>query len=247
MRGDDVAILVALGSVLATAVGGVVALRSRDRLHLILGFSAGVLLGVIAFDLMPEVAEAAQASGVNMRWYMIAFAAGFLLLHVLERAVAVHHAHEQEYAGHRHVPSLGVVSALALALHSFMDGFAIGIGFQAGMMIGALVATAVIAHDFCDGLNTVSVMRIHGAQRRPALAMLALDAVAPLLGATAATFIHVPAPVLGAYLAFFAGFLLYIATGDILPEAHTLHPSRLTLGATVLGTMAIGGVVAIIG
>lgn len=241
------AILVALGSVLATLVGGIVALRSRDRLHLILGFSAGVLLGVIAFDLVPEVAEVAEDTGVNMRWFMIAFAGGFLLLHVLERAVALHHAHEQEYAGHRHDPSLGVVSALALAAHSFMDGFAIGVGFQANTMIGVLVATAVIAHDFCDGLNTVSVMRIHGAERRSAQAMLALDAVAPLLGATTAVFIHVPAPALGGYLAFFAGFLLYIATGDILPEAHTLHPSRMTLGATVAGTVAIGAVVAVMG
>jgi ZIP family zinc transporter len=242
-----VAILVALGSVVATVVGGVVALRSRDRLHLILGFSAGVLLGVIAFDLIPEVADLAKETGANMRWFMVAFAAGFLVLHVLERAVSLHHAHEQEYAGHRHDPSLGVISALALAAHSFMDGFAIGIGFQAGTMIGVLVATAVIAHDFCDGLNTVSVMRIHGAQRRPAQLMLGLDAIAPLLGAATAGFIHVPTPVLGAYLAFFAGFLLYIATGDILPEAHTLHPSRMTLGMTVLGTAAIGAVVSVMG
>ena len=241
------AVLVALGSVLATVVGGIVALRSRDRLHLILGFSAGVLLGVIAFDLLPEVADVSGHTGVSMRWYMVAFAGGFLALHVLERAVAMHHAHEQEYAGHRHDPSLGVVSALALSAHSFMDGFAIGIGFQAGTMIGVLVATAVIAHDFCDGLNTVSVMRIHGARRRSAQAMLALDAIAPLIGAAVGGFVAVPDGILGAYLAFFAGFLLYIATGDILPEAHTLHPSRMTLGATVAGTAAIGIVVAVMG
>jgi len=240
-----VAVLVALGSVLATAFGGVVALRSRDRLHLILGFSAGVLLGVIAFDLLPEVSELSVATGIDMHWNMIAFAAGFLVLHVMQRAVSVHHGHEQEYAGPRHTPALGVMSALALAAHSFMDGVSIGLGFQAGSEIGVLVATAVIAHDFCDGLNTVSVMRIHGAQRRPAIIMLGLDALAPLLGATATLFFQVSDAVLGGYLAFFAGFLLYIATSDILPEAHTLHPSRLTLAATVLGTAAIGVVIAV--
>jgi zinc transporter ZupT len=39
----------------------------------------------------------------------------------------------------------------------------------------------------------------------------------------------------GLYLGYFAGFLLYLATADILPEAHARHPSRLTLACTVAG------------
>lgn len=233
-------VLISLAALVATVSGGITAILSRDRLHLILGFSAGVLLGVVAFDLLPEVADLADESGHPMRLFMVAFAGGFLVLHVLERAVSMHHAHEQEYAGHSHDPSLGVVSAVALCAHSFMDGVAIGIGFQAGTTVGVLVSAAVVAHDFCDGLNTVSVMRIHGARRRPALVMLGIDAIAPVLGALFGSQVQVSTPVLGGYLAFFAGFLLYIATSDILPEAHTLHPSRLTLATTVLGTAVIG-------
>jgi len=72
-----------------------------------------------------------------------------------------------------------------------------------------------------------------------------VDATAPLLGATSTLFFHLPDQVLALYLAFFAGFLLYLATGDILPEAHSRHPSVLTLAMTVAGVGFIGTVVAL--
>ena len=75
--------------------------------------------------------------------------------------------------------------------------------------------------------------------------MLGLDAVAPALGALSTLFFSLPDRVLALYLAFFCGFLLYLATGDILPEAHARHPSRLTLLCTVGGVVFISTVVAL--
>ena len=49
--------------------------------------------------------------------------------------------------------------------------------------------------------------------------MLAADAVAPVLGAVSTLFFSVGDDVLALYLGGFAGFLLYLATADILPEA----------------------------
>ena len=167
---------------------------------------------------------------------MLTFAGGFLGLHVIERSVALHGAHEGEYGDHAHQhPTVGLVSALALCGHSFMDGLAIGLGFQAGTAIGLAVAIAVVAHDFADGLNTVSIMLSHANSTRRSATLLALDATAPLLGALATLSFTVSDGVLALYLGFFAGFLLYLATGDILPEAHSRHPSRLTLICTVAG------------
>lgn len=238
------AIALALTTVLSTLLGGVVALRSSDRRHLLLGFTAGVLLGLVAFDLLPEIFRIAGLSDAGVPPVMLSFAAGFLVLHLVERAAALHHAHESEYGDHHH-PLVGVVSALALAAHSFLDGVGIGLGFQAGTSVGITVAIAVIAHDFADGLNTVTIMLLnHNSRRRSAL-LLGLDALAPVLGAAATLLFSVSDQVLGLYLGFFAGFLLYLATSDILPEAHADHPSRLTLVSTVLGMTAILGVVAV--
>ncbi len=230
------AVILTLVALVATLVGGVIALRARDKLHLILGLAAGVLLGVVAFDLVPEMLAQNTYHVLGIPAVMITFAAGFLTLHVVERGTALHAGHEHEYEPHgHHYPTVGVLAATALIAHSFMDGLGIGLGFQAGAGIGLTVALAVIAHDFADGFNTFTITTLYGNARRRALTLLILDAVAPVAGVTATLFIRVPTSVLGLYLGFFAGFLLYIATGDILPEAHARHPSRLTLAMTVLG------------
>lgn len=236
-------VALALTTVVSTLTGGLVALRNRDRLHLILGFTAGVLLGVVAFDLLPEVFDRPQHAFGGVPVVMVAFAAGFLVLHLLERSVAMHTAHEGEYGTHHH-PTVGLVSALALAAHSCMDGVGIGLAFKVDTQVGVAVAIAVIAHDFADGLNTVSIMMAHRNSVRRSVLLLLLDAVAPLLGVALTLAVDVSPNALAVYLAFFAGFLLYLATGDILPEAHSRHPSSATLVATVAG---IGGMWLVVG
>jgi ZIP family zinc transporter len=241
-----VALALAMTTVVSTGLGGIVALRHRDHLHLILGFTAGVLLGLVAFDLLPEVFALADDSTVlNLPAVTIPFVLGFLLLHLVERGMGVHQAHEQEYGEHHHQPHLGLATAGALAAHSFLDGVGIGLAFQVGDALGWAVALAVIAHDFADGLNTVTLMLRHGNSELRARIMLGVDAGAPLLGAASTLLFTLPDRVLALYLAFFAGFLLYLATGDILPEAHARHPSRLTMVATLAGVTFIGTVVAL--
>src|SRR5207249_9329527 len=138
--------------------------------------------------------------------------------HSIEKLTVIHHAQEESYADHHH-PQVGLLSALALVGHSFMDGVGIGLGFQVSTIVGVAVAAAVIAHDFADGLNTVSLMLAHHNTTRRSVAMLLLDALAPVFGAASTLFFQVPQNVLALYLGFFAGFLLYIGASDILPQA----------------------------
>ncbi|MEU3509203.1 ZIP family metal transporter [Streptomyces longwoodensis] len=240
------AVIVAAGAFLMTLIGGVVAQRIGDRRHLVLGLAAGLMLGVVVFDLLPEALSAQPHRIFHVPAALVLLASGFLAIHVVERSVAIHRAHEGEYASHEHshahaaatghdTPSLGVAAAGALIVHSLLDGFAIGAAFQAGSGVGSVVAVAIIAHDFADGFNTYTLTRLYGNERRKAIALLACDAAAPVAGAALTLAFTIPAGVLGLYLGFFAGFLLYLATSDILPEAHSSHPSRATLLFTVAG------------
>jgi zinc transporter ZupT len=230
--------LFALTAFISTAAGGLFALRFRDHLHLILGFTAGVLLGVVSFDILPEIFALVAEHGLDPIKSMIALVVGFLLFHSIEKLTVIHHAQEESYADHHH-PQVGLLSALALIGHSFMDGVGIGLGFQISATVGIAVAVAVIAHDFADGLNTVSLMLAHHNTTRRSLVLLALDALAPFLGALSTLFFHVPPDILALYLGFFAGFLLYISAADILPEAHSKHSSALTIVMTCLGALFI--------
>jgi len=234
-------VLFSVATFFSTCIGGLFALRFRDQLHFILSFTAGVLLGVVSFEILPEIFVLANKQGFDATGAMVALVIGFILFHTLEKFVLIHHVHEADYATHHH-PQVGVLSAVFLAGHSFMDGVGIGLGFQVSKSVGILVAIAVISHDFCDGLNTVSLMLVNRNSTRRSIAMLLLDSIAPILGAASTLYIQVPPHFLMLYLGFFAGFLLYIGASDILPEAHSQNHSPITMiliGLTCLGAFFI--------
>jgi ZIP family zinc transporter len=239
------ALLLSFVTVCSTLFGGTFALRNRDRLHLALGFSAGVILGVVAFDLLPEIVDLSSRTHTDFRSVMVAFAVGFLAFHLIEKALVLHHAHEAEYGTHHH-PTVGLASALALSGHSLADGIGIGLAFHVNHSIGVAAALAVISHDFVDGLNTVSLMLVNGNTRRRAWLLLTVDALAPPLGVVLTYLISVPEHYMLIYLGVFTGFLLYIGASDVLPEAHANHPSRATVALTVAGAAAMFGLTAVL-
>jgi ZIP family zinc transporter len=233
-----VAILVALAALVATLVGGWVAARASDKLHLVLGLAAGIMLGVVGFDLLPEALAQSTQAVFGVPAVMLTLVGGYFTVHAIERSFAVHRGHEGEFGGghhHHDMQSVGLLAGGGLVVHSLLDGVGLGLGFQAGTTVGVAVAVAVIAHDFADGFNTFTVTSLYGAARRHALVLLGADALAPVVGAVIGTVVQVSGTVIGLYLGYFAGFLLYLATSDILPEAHAKHPSRLTLLTTLVG------------
>jgi ZIP family zinc transporter len=232
------AILLSLGTFVSTFIGGLFGIKHRDRLHTIISFTAGVLIAVAFFDILPEVFQITTEQKLPIIYGMIAVVCGFLAIHVLEKLAVIHSSHEEEYAEHKH-PLVGSVGAGGLAFHSFLDGVGIGLGFQVSPHVGLLIAIAVIAHDFCDGLNTVSLMLVNKNSIKRSLYFLALDAITPILGVLTTFFFRIPETVLVGYLGFFAGFLLYLGASDLLPEAHSQHSSYKLLGLTILGIVFI--------
>ena len=216
---------IAAGTAIATLLGGLLALSLRGRLGLVLGFSAGAVIGVAFFDLLPE----ALSLGGTM--IFPAAVTGFFLYLLFDRMVARH--------GN---PARGLLGAASLSAHSLLDGLGIGIAFQAGHGVGLVVSAAVLAHDFADGLNTVNVVIRNGGPRAQALRWLAIDALAPLVGAGLSLFVHLDAKLLGLLLAGFAGFFLYIGAVDLLPESQRAAGRGPASGAALLGALFLYGV-----
>ena len=229
-----VPILLSTATFFSTLAGGMVAIRMRNRPYLILGFTAGVLLGVFSFDLMPEIISQIQAQHMPTMWPMVALVVGFLTFHTIEKLVLIHSEHEETYGQHAH-PSVGKLSAMALIGHSFLDGVGIGLGFQVNMVVGLIVAIAVISHDFSDGINTVTLMLHNNNSPEQSKRFLLVDALAPIAGAASTIFFTIPDKFLVLYLGLFAGFLLYIGASEILPEAHSQKSSPWTLILTFVG------------
>lgn len=226
--------LVTFGS---TLLGGLFALHRRRQLHLVMGFAAGILVGAALLDLLPEALDLAAAMpGAAASVVFRGAVLGFLVFYGLDRTMHLLAAgHADSHASPHAAGAFGTAAALGLTIHSFLDGFAIGSGFRAATAIGILVAIAVIAHDFGDGVSTVAVVLGAKGSTRASLGWLAADALAPVAGAAAATLLAIPPGFLVGVLGFFAGSFLFIGAAHLLPEAgHEGHGVALPL-AVVAG------------
>ena len=219
---------IALGASAATMLGGLAALRLSQRLHLVLGFSAGAVIAVAFFDLLPE---ALSLNTDAPRSIVTAAALGFFLYLLFDRLVSLQGREGSRWRGQ--------IGAGSFSAHSLLDGFAIGIAFQAGHAVGLVVAAAVLVHDFSDGLNTVNVVVKNGGERKTALNWLMIDALAPLLGAGLSLVVAPPRAILALLLAGFSGFFLYVGASDLLPESQRAFPRPWTTIATLLGAATL--------
>jgi ZIP family zinc transporter len=237
---------IAAAAFCATYAGGLLALRLRDRLHLVLGFSAGAVVGVAFFDLMPEslaLGEPFHTAANLLLWTAI----GFMIYLVLDRARFYFDHRAPRPDAHAHHPAQsGALGAASLSAHSLLDGVAIGVAFQASASVGAVVTMAVLAHDFSDGINTASMVLKKGGTRPQALRWLLTDALAPAVGIGSTYLFTVPQQALGVALALFSGFFLYIGASDLIPESHHAHPKLHTTVMTMLGAAVIYLAVALV-
>jgi len=228
---------------LATLTGGLFALQLRKRLYLILGFSAGAVVGIAFFDLMPEAFSLSRGHRAP-ETTACAIGIGFLFYLLLDRLALLHAADGENSS---HITQRGVLGATSLVTHSMFDGLAIGFAFQVSNAIGILVAAAVFAHDFSDGINTMNVVLKNGGTRREGLRWLLADGVAPLVGIALTFLIRLPRPSFGLLLALFCGFFLYLGASDLVPESHAGHPRALTTFTTLLGAAVVYATVSYMG
>ncbi|MFZ2500968.1 MAG: ZIP family metal transporter [Minisyncoccia bacterium] len=229
--------LITIATFFSTLIGGLFALHLRDRLHLILGFSAGSVLAVAFFDLLPEALSLANGT-YSTETTLAVVVIGFILYLILDRLVLLHDHTENEAGAQR-----GDIGAGSLSFHSFLDGIGIGLAFKVSPVVGTVVAIAVLTHDFSDGINTVSLVLRNNGDRAKAFRWLLVDAIAPTLGVLSTLFFVVPEDTLGLLLALFSGFFLYIGAGDLIPESYHAHSKRWTTIMTVVGISTLYAVI----
>lgn len=233
---------IGLAAMITTFIGGFFALYFKDRLHLILGYSAGAVMGVALFDLMPEAIDIGSKSQLYSVATVTSFVAlGFAIYLSLDRLLSslgsganTHdHDHDHDIV---HANSFAIWS---LILHSLLDGLTIGFAFQISSQVGIILAIAVLMHDFSDGINTVSLSLLKDKNNRNAKKWLLIDSIAPMLGVVLSQFVTIGDRVFAPLLAVFAGFFLYIGASDLIPESQHRHPHFWTSFMTILGMLTL--------
>jgi len=244
--------LIAVLPFLSTLLGGIAVFRLQHRLHAVMAAAAGILVATALVDLIPEsigligTEEAPLLTGMAAVVGYLAYAAVESFIH----QGTYEHGHEPDQDPrfpHEHPPMTLAQSTRSwlapsgLIVHSTLDGLAIGLGFEAGGEVGLIVLLAVLVHDFADGLNVVTLAIAGGRGRQSAIALLALDAVAPVLGIAISQFFALAPEQLGILLGVFGGAFVAIGAGHLLPEAeHRRGASASPLVLlTVLGALVV--------
>jgi zinc transporter ZupT len=223
-------LLIGIATGISTFVGGSLALKFKNQIHLILGFSAGAVIGVALFDLLTESLTIGQQFH-SLSAIITAAAIGFFAYMILDRIILIGTTNDSGHRGH--------VGAGSLTVHSFLDGLGIGLAFQVSAALGLIVAVAVLVHDFSDGINTVNLSLVGTGETKVARKWLIADALAPLIGIGVTLFFHPPEQYFSIILALFSGFFLYIGACELLPDSHHRNPRFITALMTLAGAAVI--------
>lgn len=206
-----------LGSIVSLA-GGIILLFKEKLLqkvsHFLASFAAGTLLGASFFDLMPEAAG--EMGGVNIfSWTLI----GILAFFLLERFIHWFHHHHSHFSKTSE-PTASLI-ILGDSVHNFIDGIAIAAAFLVSIPLGITTAFAVAAHEIPQEIGDFGILIHKGLSRKKIVLVNILSAATAFIGAIL-TFLlgDVIKDVLPALLSLTAGFFIYIAASDIIPEIH---------------------------
>lgn len=232
-------LLSAIFAFFATMSAGIFVRRFQRHIGIVCAFSAGVLVALALFDLLPDVIALAPKAQISITMPAITLIVGFLSLYALDNRLSQSSKPDKNGTHRMSSQTVGVFSTAEFCTHGFLEGVAIGVSFQFELGLGIAVALAVVSHDFCDGVSTLTLMINSGNTLKTSMSMLLLDAVAPVLGAASTLFILVQDYFLVFALSFLAGTFFYMGGGSLLPQAHQKNRPIVTATFFLIGLVLI--------
>jgi zinc transporter ZupT len=205
---------------------------SQRRIHFLLGATAGLLLAIAMLDLVPEAIELNEAAPYTI-------VAGLIVLFLVRHFAGDHghdhsggapehhhdehgHEHAHDEHGHERVAShaigLAVIAFFALGFHRFVDGLVLPAAFELDSAVGFAAASAVLIHQFPDGIAAASLFLAAGWRRKKVLIGIAIMAVLTPLGSLAGLALIGSETLVGHLVALAAATFIFIALAELLPE-----------------------------
>lgn len=243
----NIIFLVTLGSIISLIGGLILVIKEQFVLkftHFLSAYAAGALLGAAFFDLLPEAFEEAAHSDLFL-WVVVGIVSFFLL----ERFIHWFHHHHEHPGDKNH--SIVALVAIGDSVHNFIDGVAIAGTYLVNPAVGLVTTIAVAAHEIPQEIGDFAILLNRGVKRKKVLLINLFSALAAVAGAVF-TFIlgDIIEPLLPAFLAVTAGFFIYIALSDLIPEIHNEEKRQIAMAEAfilILGIITIWGMVSLFG
>jgi len=216
-------------------LGYIFSKKIKDRRHLLLSFSAGSILGIAIFDLIPEAIELSKNS-FDFHNFALLSALGFFSYLILDRKFSVHnHGNLHETTECNHKIEKPAIKIYAFYLHALIDGLLIGMSFHLSTTSGMLITLALILHFFADGINIFNVINTSNSKPENQILYVGFYFIFPLLGSIISLFVPISPFILSITAMILSGMFFYISVVDLIPESFHKHPKFLTTLSTLIG------------
>ena len=231
-----------IGSI-GALIGGII-LLSKEKFalkisHFLASFAAGILLGTAFFDLLPEAVHKGEETGINIfPWALF----GIVLFFLLERFIHWFHHHEEFHKDEEESKSTLPLIIFGDTMHNFIDGVVIAATFMVSIPLGIATSLSVFAHEIPQEIGDFGLMLHKGLKPKKIILVNVLSAAIAFLGAiltySLGNILEAYIPML---LAVTAGFFIYIASSDLIPEIH--HEKRKGFAFVESALLILGVVV----
>ncbi|EJO5346215.1 ZIP family metal transporter [Clostridium botulinum] len=209
--------IIVVGTIISlsgTMIGAIIGISlknpSQKLLSKFMGFSAGLMLSIVAFDLIPEALNIWDFTGV-----LIFLMLGILIVYLIDK-----NTDSVDINMHKKV---AFMTALGLILHNFPEGILMGVGFQAGNMLGIKMAIIISIHDIPEGIAVATPLIASNEKKSKTLFYVFLTAIPTLFGVFLGSYIaNISRNFLSILLSLASGIMIYVVCAEMIPESNKL-------------------------
>ena len=218
-----------------TTLGGIIGVSFKNTsnkfLSFILSLASGLMLAVVCFDLIPESLEMTSISNT-----IIGVLLGVVCMIICDILVQKKFSNIETKSSTSNLLKTGIIVSIGLALHNFPEGLAIGSGFEASIKLGYSLAIAICLHDIPEGISMGVPMKSGGMKKSKVIFYVVMSGVTTGIGAFFGALVgSISQTVIAMCLAFAGGAMLYIVSGELLPESNNLYKGRFPALGNILG------------
>ncbi|KGG79848.1 zinc permease [Caloranaerobacter azorensis H53214] len=222
-----------LVGITGTGLGGLIALsivRADNKfLSSLLGFTSGLMLAVVTFDLLPE-----SFSVGGFFTGIVGILLGVLTVIIIEDFIPVFYKTYQKTNKNDFLKT-GIILGIGIAIHNLPEGLAVGSSFMFTTQMGFNIALVIALHNIPEGMAMATPLKISGMPKTKVLLLTLLSGIPTGIGAfIGAALGNISNFFISLCLAFAGGTMLYITCGELIPNAKKLYNGRAsTIGLTI--------------
>ncbi len=218
-----------------TTLGGIIGITLKRNtngfLSFILSLASGLMTAIVCFELIPEALGISSISSV-----LSGIILGIMLMIFCDIIVENKFKNVKQNDKKGSLLKTGIIVSIGLAIHNFPEGLAIGSGFEASLSLGYMLALAIAFHDIPEGISMAVPMKNGGMRPFKVLFYVIISGVTTGIGAFFGAIIGgISQTIIAICLSFAAGAMLYIVSGELIPEANKLSSSRLSSIGNIIG------------